>query len=140
MEKVYGTVNKIKGERAFVSIKRDSMCGDSCASCNLCAMKDTVLNVKNTMNASVGDRVWVQMDAGGLLAAFLVYGAPVIIILAAVVISSMVNLQGKLTALVTIGAVILWYILVKIAEKTGLLKEKYEAQIIAIDSVEGDVN
>lgn len=140
MEKVYGTVNKTKGERAFVSIKRDSMCGDSCASCNLCGMKDTVLNVKNTVNASVGDRVWVQMDAGGLLAAFLVYGAPVIIILAAVVISSMVNLQGLFTALVTIGAVILWYSLVKIAEKTGLMKEKYEAQIIAIDSVEGDVN
>lgn len=140
MEKVYGTVNKIRGDRAFVSIKRDSMCGDSCASCNLCAMKDTVLNVKNPVNAAVGDKVWIQMEAGGLLAAFLVYGAPVIIILTAVIISSIFKMREALTALVTVFAVVVWYVLVKIAENLGLMKEKYDAQIIAIDSVEGDVN
>ncbi len=140
MEKVYGTVNKVKGDRAYVSIKRDSMCGDSCASCNLCAMKDTVLNVKNPVNAAKGDRVWVQMEAGGLLAAFLVYGAPVIIILIGVILSSMLKMEGMLTTLVILGAVIIWYALVKLAEKRGFMKEKYDAQIIAIDSVEGDVN
>ena len=99
MEKVYGTVKRIKGDRAFVSIKRDSMCGDSCASCNLCAMKDTVLNVKNTKGAKVGDRVWVEMETGGLLAAFLVYGAPVIIILIGIIIASMCKCREDLRQL-----------------------------------------
>ncbi|MBO5452748.1 MAG: SoxR reducing system RseC family protein [Clostridia bacterium] len=140
MEKVYGTVKKVKNDRAFVSIKRDSMCGDSCASCNLCAMKDTVLNVKNTKGAKAGDRVWVEMETGGLLAAFLVYGAPVIIILLGIIIASMCKLQGGLTAIVIIAAVLVWYMAVKIAEKAGLMKGKYGAEITAIDSVEGDLN
>ena len=140
MGKVYGTVKRIKGDRAFVSIKRDSMCGDSCASCNLCAMKDTVINVKNTACAKSGDRVWVEMESGGLLAAFLVYGAPIIIILIGVIISAMLSLEGGITALGIIAAVFLWYVVVKIAEKCGLMKGKYDAEIIGIDSMEGDVN
>ena len=49
-------------------------------------------------------------------------------------------MQGGLTAIVIIAAVLVWYIAVKIAEKAGLMKEKYGAEITAIDSVEGDLN
>jgi positive regulator of sigma E activity len=81
MEKAYGIVKKTKGEYASVSIKRDSMCSDNCASCGLCSMKETVVTVKNSVNAQAGEKVVVTMESGGLLAAFLVYGMPVLLIL-----------------------------------------------------------
>ena len=65
MEKVYGIVKEIKGEYASVSIKRDSMCSDNCASCGLCSMRETVVTVKNPLNAKAGQKVAVTMESGG---------------------------------------------------------------------------
>ena len=140
MERIYGIVEKVNKDIAYVSVKRDSMCSDNCASCGLCSMKKTTLTVKNPIGAKPNDKVYVELKEGGLLAAFLVYGGPVLIILLGVIISSYLSYDEGLTALSILGGVVLWYIIVKICEIKGFTDNKYGAQIVSIDSLEGDKN
>jgi 8-amino-7-oxononanoate synthase len=59
------------------------------------------------------------MESCGLLAAFLVYGMPVIIILIGIILSSALKMKELTAVLITAVSVILWYILVKALEKYG---------------------
>lgn len=139
MERAYGQVKKIKGEYAVVAIKRDSMCGGSCASCGMCNMKDTEITVKNTLSAKEGDFVFVEMKDSGLLAATLVYFVPCLIIVLGVILNSMLNLSGKTTVILIVCLTVLWYIILKIMEKNGPIKGKFGAEIISIESQKGDI-
>ncbi len=56
MEKL-GTVTKINGEFAEITVRRDSACGENCAACGLCANRDMTVCVKNTDGLCVGDSV-----------------------------------------------------------------------------------
>lgn len=56
MEKL-GTVTKINGEFAEITVHRDSACGENCAACGLCANRDMTVSVKNTDGLCVGDSV-----------------------------------------------------------------------------------
>lgn len=57
-----GIVKAVKGNMIEVEIPRKSACGDNCASCGMCNMKDAVITVKNTPNAKAGDRVHLLAD------------------------------------------------------------------------------
>lgn len=138
MEKAYGQVKKIKGEYASVSIKRDSMCGDSCASCGMCGNIETVITVKNSAGAKTGDKVFIEMKDSGLLAATLVYFVPCLIIILGVIINSMFSISGKMTVILVVAFIILWYIILKFMEKNGPVKGKFGAEIISIESQKGD--
>lgn len=59
-----GYVKRIDGDIAKVVFPKPGGCGGGCSSCSSHCPKDTLtIDLKNTQDASVGDRVVVDMDA-----------------------------------------------------------------------------
>lgn len=77
-----GYVTAIKDDYALVSFKRKSGCGDNCASCSSgCTPSNSVVDVKNILNASVGDEVQVGLETKSFIQMTLwVYGFPLIML------------------------------------------------------------
>jgi sigma-E factor negative regulatory protein RseC len=75
----YGTVQKVKGDRAKVVIRRHEMC----ANCRACEMgtsdKTMTAQARNKAQAKVGDDVAIEMELASLMkASGIAYGAPLI--------------------------------------------------------------
>ncbi|SET05563.1 positive regulator of sigma(E), RseC/MucC [Natronincola peptidivorans] len=79
MEKI-GLVTSVKENVATVEIRRASACGENCASCKGgCAPTNHYITAKNSVDASVGQYVKLEMENKSVLrAAFLVYIVPLI--------------------------------------------------------------
>ncbi len=133
MESAEGIVRKLEGDKARVFIKRNTMCGDSCATCGLCGDKATVIGADNAVDAQVGDHVMVEIQTqSGLLGAFLAYGVPILIILLGMVMITITKanqLQGIVGVVVGIAV---WFLLMWVMEKKGILKKKFGAKIVSI--------
>ena len=57
MEK-YATVTKNLGKDMYVTILRDSACGDNCAACGLCGNgREMTIRLKNTGDFKAGDKI-----------------------------------------------------------------------------------
>lgn len=62
-----GIVEAIEKDKIRVKIPRKSACGENCASCGMCNMKDAEITVKNTVGAKTGDRVRLVASDGAFL-------------------------------------------------------------------------
>lgn len=76
-----GKVTAVNGENASVFLMKHSACGD----CGACQMGEENMNIKiealNSAFAAVGDSVMVDMETPNvLLAAFIAYGIPLIML------------------------------------------------------------
>ncbi|GAA0178542.1 SoxR reducing system RseC family protein [Clostridium sediminicola] len=61
--KEIGVVSQVNGEKAYVSFKRKSGCGDSCACCKTkCAAAFITTEIANPLNAKIGDKVDVEIE------------------------------------------------------------------------------
>ena len=59
-----GEVSSVKGDFAEVIIKKESACGENCASCGMCDMsKLRKVTVYNECGAKVGDRVEIVLES-----------------------------------------------------------------------------
>lgn len=79
MEKI-GLVKSVKENTATIEIRRVSACGENCASCKGgCAPTNHYITAKNTIHASAGQYVKLEMENKHVLgAAFLVYIVPLV--------------------------------------------------------------
>ena len=80
MEKI-GEVVSVNGDYAEVVIKKESACGENCASCGMCDLsKLRKVKVLNEDDAKVGDEVEVFLDSRkSLLLAIITFILPLII-------------------------------------------------------------
>lgn len=61
--KEVGVVSQLNGEKAYVSFKRKSGCGDSCGSCkSKCGAAFITTEIANPLNARIGDKVDVEIE------------------------------------------------------------------------------
>ncbi len=128
----FGIVTKCEKEFAFVKITRDSMCGDNCESCNLCANKEIEIKAINKAGASVGDRVEMKMpEEMGFSAAFLVYGAPMLILLIGIIFGAVIKAEGIATV-ASVVLIALWYVGLMLMEKNKKYSEKLTPIIITV--------
>ena len=73
-----GVVIKSDGDVAVVRIRKSSACGHDCGECRVCTNPQIEVEAENQIGAEVGDTVILGVPTGQiLLAAFLVYVAPV---------------------------------------------------------------
>ena len=128
----YGIVTKCDKEFAFVRITRDSMCGDNCGNCNLCANKEIEIKAINEAGASAGDRGEMKMpEKTGFSAAFLVYGAPMLILLLGIIIGAIIKAE-ELSVIVSVVLIALWYVVLMIMEKNKKYSEKLTPIIVSV--------
>ena len=63
-----GIVKSVEGELCICSTKRKSACGDNCATCKaVCSSREHIFTAKNTIGASAGDEVIIEMPTGVVL-------------------------------------------------------------------------
>ena len=128
----YGIVTKCDKEFVFVKIKRSSMCGENCESCNLCAKKEIEIKAINQAGAKLGDDVELKMpEERGIIAAFLVYGTPMLLLMAALTVGAYINLV-KMASLVALVVILVWYGTLAVLEKNRKYSEKLTPVIIAV--------
>lgn len=77
MEQI-GFVRKINGDMIELEVRRVSGCGGGCSSCSSsCEVEPHIINMKNNLNAKVGDFVEVKGEVKNILKyTFIVYMIP----------------------------------------------------------------
>ena len=113
-----GTVIRIKGDTATVSVRKASACSHDCSECSTCTAPVFETEVYNPIGAKPGDKVVIEADTKKiLLLSLLVYMLPVMLFICAAVACEAMGLGGVVTAL-TFGCMILiWIFLIRIANK-----------------------
>jgi sigma-E factor negative regulatory protein RseC len=135
-----GYVKGIEGDTAHVVFRRKSGCGDNCGSCaGGCSADLMTVDVKNTLNASMGDTVEVSMEEKYVYKAMaLVYGFPLLMLLLGVAGGNSLfamagteshELYGVMSGLMLMG--ISYFILNKIDKKISKNKN-YNTSMIRI--------
>ena len=124
-----GIVRQVMGDKAKVFIKRGSMCGESCGSCNMCDGKETIISADNKIGAKVGDNVTVSVKTNaGFVASMLIYGVPVLILFAGIFVLYALKMLTDFNFLLLIVAVLIWYAIIFILQKNNKLSF-FEAEI-----------
>lgn len=128
-----GIVRSIRDSKAQIFIKRSSMCGSSCQNCeNICGSGETLIWAKNTVNASVGDDVTVSLNEGmGFLAAFLVYGIPLLIMVIGVIVLFALKVKQDIFLLIPLGGAVLWFGGLYLMQKKGYFS-MFDAEVSEI--------
>ncbi len=129
MEKAEGVIVENNQKTSKVKIVRGSMCGDNCGSCNLCGKRETIVFAENNINAKKGDRVVLEMQSKeGLIAAVLVYGAPLLILILGIVIISAFNYNQAKGLLITLCVIVLYFLALKKLDR----KMKPSAKVVEV--------
>ena len=115
-----GVIVEIKGNsKAVVSIVSKSACA-SCHAKGVCSAADQKekkieVTLSSDDNYSVGERVILSLESGiGLKAVLVLYVIPLIILLTLLLTLLNCKVSEPMSALISIGSVALYYVLVKI--------------------------
>lgn len=129
-----GVVISCDGTRAEVTVLRHSACGENCASCKGgCAPTKTVITAENTAGAKPGDKVLMEMsDKKALGAAAIVYILPLVLMLAAAVIVYASGGGEELTALCSVCALGMGFLLAHLISR--IYGKKFGVKIISVIS------
>ena len=89
-----GLVEKIEDNIATVFVRRTSSCGENCHTCKgTCNVEGIRVKIKVDLNIHEGDYVEIQTETKNILKyAFVAYGIPLIIMIAAILLTiSVIN-------------------------------------------------
>ena len=126
-----GIVQESKNGFVKVKIVRGSACGDSCASCNLCPGRETVIEAKNECGANIGDCVVLDMEGGKVInAAFLAYIVPVIALILGTLLGTGVSKSENIGILCGFILLAFSFLVIHVADKR--LKARYSPAAVRI--------
>lgn len=125
-----GTVERLESDFVIVSMKRQDMCGD-CHACEMIGeVKKCTLKCVNKCNSQIGDRVEIDVaNSSFMKATFIIYGLPLIGLLAGVGIGYKVSEALGIVLGVLFMAGIFGLI------KLGEHKNKYQKMLPAVIKV-----
>lgn len=104
-----GYVSRADDKEARVIIRRESACGDSCASCGggCDDSKSITLDIENTLSAKVGDYVIIESKSSTILkSAFIAYIMPLFFMIIGVLVGMTVFESLEYANYETIGFII----------------------------------
>ncbi|MEW8993165.1 SoxR reducing system RseC family protein [Clostridium sp.] len=130
-----GIIKKINGDIATVAFVKKGGCGGGCSSCKSGCPKDTILvDLKNTEQANIGERVLVSMDNKVFSnMTFWAYAFPTIVTVIALVIClyifNKLNLANSevYSVLLALVAMVISYVL---SSKLNKKQDKYSFKMI----------
>lgn len=126
-----GIVRKITGDKAFVEVERTS----ACAQCGLREAEElatggkVVFEAFNMINATVGDRVRVQLQTGTYIkASIYIYGIPVLLLIIGAIFGAYLaeklnKSSDAMSALFSICGLIIGILFLFLFRKRGTKKE-----------------
>lgn len=131
-----GLIAENKADQSKVLVFREEACG-SCASCGACKTKPKMIWLDNSLGAKPGDMVVLEMDNKQFFrSAFLLFGLPLILFIAGILISHFVQLgqTGTSNDMVSflgglVGLFIYWLVARKL--DSGDVKDKVKMVRIA---------
>jgi sigma-E factor negative regulatory protein RseC len=136
-----GLVERIKKNSALIKVVKSSVC-NHCTSKDSCSVpeKNMVIEVKNSLNAKVGDLVEVSVPEGTFITlSLMVYIFPVAALMAGAFlgnyISTLLDTDPSLTAIIT-GAIFLFFsfIILKLIDRKKDTRDKYTPHMTRIVS------
>ena len=132
-------VKEVQGDEAVVMLERTTACGE-CGQC-MVGKKNLhmELKLKNTLDAKPGDLVTVEMEMQGVLSASLImYGIPLVFFILGCFVGNRflapaLSMNSDLAALLTaVVFTALSYLAIKIMDKEGVFKERYQLTMTGI--------
>ncbi|HKM01946.1 MAG TPA: SoxR reducing system RseC family protein, partial [Sedimentibacter sp.] len=121
-------IEKIDGNKAVISVKRVSACGDSCKSCSSsCKVNSVIFETDiDDQDISVGDFVEIRAENEVMLKHIMVlYGLPLLMMIATVFVAQMI-LSGPnkdmISAVASLFSLIVSFFLLKAYDKTEMKK------------------
>lgn len=112
-----GIVSDVNGDKAIVTISKSSACGHDCASCGACSNPSYEISVLNKIGAKPGDKVIIESKTSlVLLASFILYIIPVLILIVAALICEHYSL-GAYSILIFAALGIGWFLIIRLTNK-----------------------
>ena len=125
-----GTVTEITGDKAKVVFKRTKACAN-CDACLHFGSDEAAAEIKNTLNAQVGDRVEIAIRSGSMLkAGFILYLIPLAALIAGVYFGCKIN--DVAGALIGIGAAFVTLIIIHLFEPKFKRAGRFEPAMLRI--------
>ncbi len=130
--KEIGVVESTNGNLAVVSVKRNSACGDSCATCSAqCNMRGNKITARNKAGAMVGDLVTIEMSTSVVLkSAFMVYILPLLMMFLGYFYAEYKTGNETFSLFCAFGGFIVTFVFLLIWDKTN--KNKFVTTITEI--------
>ena len=129
-------IKLLDGGMAQVQVTRRSACGDNCAHCpSKCgeALGKVLVDAENAAGAAAGDRVELYSSTKKVLSiAALVYLVPVLLFLAAVLLTTWAGLKNGLCALISVLAFLLGIVFAVIYQKKAASARQLSYKIVKI--------
>ena len=127
-----GRVLSVDGNRAEISVIRQTACGDSCETCSSkCSLKDCRVVAEAVPGLKTGDTVIFEMAASKVLfAAFVVYITPLLALIAGYLISMLMGAGEGMCAAIGILSMVVWFVVVHFIDKK--LSKYYKHTILEI--------
>lgn len=122
-----GKIEKIEGNKATVSVKRISACGESCKSCGAtCNQQSVMIETDITSDYQVGDYVEITTESEVMLKHILtLYGVPLFFMMATIgVVQLLSNSPNKdmISAVASVLSLIVSYFILKAYDKKEMKK------------------
>ena len=124
-----GKIEKIDGNKAVISVKRVSACGDSCKSCSSACKVNSVIfetDIPEEQDINVGDYVEIKAENEVMLKHIVVlYGLPLLLMIATVFVVQMI-LKGPnkdiISAVASLFSLVISFFLLKAYDKNEIKK------------------
>ena len=130
-----GTATDIKGNKAIVMLRRATACGESCGSCGGCETTIRKVEAGNSVGAQVGQNVLMEMDDSRILiAAFLVYMVPIIMLFVGYVVGFSIFSKQGAGAASAIVFMLISFVIVKLIDRRLKDSSNYQLNISKIIS------
>ena len=126
-------IESVNGQYAYVTVKRATACGDSCATCSAqCKNKNNSIEVENKIGARVGEHVVIEMKTSRVLkSAFAVYILPLIILFLTYFSADFLGCGEIVCALCSLGAFFIVFIILHFVDKR--MKSSMAGTIVEIN-------
>lgn len=118
---------------AEVLVERGTACGDTCGSCEVCKYANEIHTyAKNTLGAAIGDRVVIKTKSSDIIgAAFIMYIIPLIVMIAAYVLTAMQGAPETQCIAISFAAFFVCVLIVTVYQRMRAKKKQIEFEIVS---------
>ena len=118
-----------------IEFERSTACKEGCKGCGVCDSSGRMIQIetRNTLGAQKGDRVVVEMSAHAFrLATLILYVAPLVAFMAALLISFWLGVSELLQGVLALGATALVFLTIRLMENKIKDKSIFTPKIIKV--------